>query len=113
MLYIQSDIINQLLVILLLIYIQSVLFPLKQYISYRDQADGFCYVNDIVLGILQLLQKFKRILYIDLDLHHGDGKYAFYQYMYFSFIIVCTSYVFCILTSYSTNYSFIINLSIF
>ncbi|XP_035207655.1 histone deacetylase 8-like [Stegodyphus dumicola] len=39
----------------------------------KDQADGFCYVNDIVLGILQLLQKFKRVLYIDLDLHHGDG----------------------------------------
>uniref|UniRef100_A0A2L2YGI7 Histone deacetylase n=1 Tax=Parasteatoda tepidariorum TaxID=114398 RepID=A0A2L2YGI7_PARTP len=39
----------------------------------KDQADGFCYVNDIVLGILQLLQKYKRVLYIDLDLHHGDG----------------------------------------
>ncbi|GFY74196.1 histone deacetylase 8 [Trichonephila inaurata madagascariensis] len=39
----------------------------------KDQADGFCYVNDIVLGILHLLQKYKRVLYVDLDLHHGDG----------------------------------------
>ncbi|KAG8187241.1 hypothetical protein JTE90_020669 [Oedothorax gibbosus] len=39
----------------------------------KDQADGFCYVNDIVLGILQLLQKYKRVLYVDIDLHHGDG----------------------------------------
>ncbi|GIY35047.1 histone deacetylase 8 [Caerostris extrusa] len=34
---------------------------------------AFCYVNDIVLGILHLLQKYKRVLYVDLDLHHGDG----------------------------------------
>lgn len=39
----------------------------------RDQADGYCYVNDIVLAILKLRQQFKRILYIDLDVHHGDG----------------------------------------
>lgn len=42
----------------------------------RDEASGFCYLNDAVLGILRLRQKFDRILYIDLDLHHGDGKAA-------------------------------------
>ncbi|KAJ2722323.1 Histone deacetylase 8 [Coemansia sp. Benny D115] len=36
-------------------------------------ASGFCYVNDVVLGILRLQQRFSRILYVDLDLHHGDG----------------------------------------
>ncbi|XP_049683183.1 histone deacetylase 8 isoform X5 [Accipiter gentilis] len=41
--------------------------------SARDEASGFCYLNDAVLGILRLRQKFDRILYIDLDLHHGDG----------------------------------------
>uniref|UniRef100_A0A8D0LAN7 Histone deacetylase 8 n=1 Tax=Sphenodon punctatus TaxID=8508 RepID=A0A8D0LAN7_SPHPU len=40
----------------------------------KDEASGFCYLNDAVLGILQLRRKFDRILYIDLDLHHGDGK---------------------------------------
>nr|XP_026653227.1 histone deacetylase 8 [Zonotrichia albicollis] len=39
----------------------------------KDEASGFCYLNDAVLGILRLRQKFDRILYIDLDLHHGDG----------------------------------------
>ncbi|TPX36521.1 hypothetical protein SmJEL517_g01183 [Synchytrium microbalum] len=39
----------------------------------RDKAAGFCYVNDIVLGILELRTKFSRILYIDVDVHHGDG----------------------------------------
>ncbi|KAJ1919121.1 hypothetical protein H4219_002170 [Mycoemilia scoparia] len=39
----------------------------------RDQASGFCYVNDVVLGILHLQRKFSTVLYIDLDLHHGDG----------------------------------------
>ncbi|KAM9600783.1 histone deacetylase 8 isoform 7-T7 [Morphnus guianensis] len=41
--------------------------------SARDEASGFCYLNDAVLGILRLRQKFDRVLYIDLDLHHGDG----------------------------------------
>ncbi|XP_057573466.1 histone deacetylase 8 isoform X6 [Hippopotamus amphibius kiboko] len=39
----------------------------------KDEASGFCYLNDAVLGILRLRRKFDRILYVDLDLHHGDG----------------------------------------
>ncbi|KAJ1892705.1 hypothetical protein LPJ66_006184 [Kickxella alabastrina] len=39
----------------------------------RARAAGFCYINDAVLGILRLQQRFSRILYIDLDVHHGDG----------------------------------------
>lgn len=39
----------------------------------RDEAAGFCYVNDVVLGILKLREKFDKVLYIDVDLHHGDG----------------------------------------
>ena len=34
---------------------------------------GFCYVNDCVLAILELLKSFNRVLYIDIDVHHGDG----------------------------------------
>lgn len=40
--------------------------------SNRDQAEGFCYVNDIVLAIEHLRATFGRVLYIDLDIHHGD-----------------------------------------
>ncbi|KAJ4984727.1 Histone deacetylase RPD3 [Stagonosporopsis vannaccii] len=45
----------------------------------KSEASGFCYVNDIVLGILELLRYKKRVLYIDIDVHHGDGvEEAFY-----------------------------------
>ncbi|KAF8610472.1 histone deacetylase [Ceratobasidium sp. AG-I] len=45
----------------------------------KGEASGFCYVNDIVLGILELLRYHKRVLYIDIDCHHGDGvEEAFY-----------------------------------
>lgn len=38
------------------------------------RASGFCFVNDIALGILRLRALgFTRIAYIDLDAHHGDG----------------------------------------
>ena len=42
-------------------------------------ASGFCYVNDCVLAILELLKVHPRVLYIDIDIHHGDGvEEAFY-----------------------------------
>ncbi|KAI9099492.1 hypothetical protein DFS34DRAFT_617736 [Phlyctochytrium arcticum] len=45
----------------------------------RGEASGFCYVNDIVLAILELLKYHQRVLYIDTDVHHGDGvEEAFY-----------------------------------
>ena len=38
-----------------------------------------CYINDIVLAILELLKYHARVLYIDIDIHHGDGvEEAFY-----------------------------------
>jgi len=38
------------------------------------RASGFCFVNDIALGILrQLALGVRRIAYLDLDAHHGDG----------------------------------------
>jgi len=63
----------------------------------KTEASGFCYINDIVLGILELLKSVTiiallsceypvhsfrhhpRVLYIDIDVHHGDGvEEAFY-----------------------------------
>ncbi len=39
-----------------------------------DRASGFCYLNDPVLGILAWLdQGLTRIVYLDIDAHHGDG----------------------------------------
>ncbi|KAG2224151.1 hypothetical protein INT45_000166 [Circinella minor] len=46
----------------------------------KCEASGFCYVNDIVLGVLELLRYFPRVLYVDIDIHHGDGvQEAFYS----------------------------------
>ncbi|CAJ0580478.1 unnamed protein product, partial [Mesorhabditis spiculigera] len=45
----------------------------------KSEASGFCYTNDIVLGILELLKYHQRVLYVDIDVHHGDGvEEAFY-----------------------------------
>lgn len=45
----------------------------------KSEASGFCYLNDIVLGIIELLRYHQRVLYIDIDVHHGDGvEEAFY-----------------------------------
>ncbi|GLI66349.1 hypothetical protein VaNZ11_010132 [Volvox africanus] len=39
----------------------------------KAEASGFCYINDIVLAILELLKVHSRVLYVDIDVHHGDG----------------------------------------
>lgn len=45
-----------------------------------DRASGFCYVNDPVIAIMELLQQGYRVAYIDIDVHHGDGvQAAFYN----------------------------------
>jgi acetoin utilization protein AcuC len=39
-----------------------------------DRASGFCYLNDPVFAILTFLDAgLERVLYLDLDAHHGDG----------------------------------------
>lgn len=46
--------------------------------SYR--ASGFCYVNDPVIAIQRLRAAGARVLYLDVDAHHGDGvQWAFYE----------------------------------
>jgi acetoin utilization protein AcuC len=45
-----------------------------------DRASGFCYVNDPVLVICHFLDQGRRVMYVDIDAHHGDGvQWAFYQ----------------------------------
>ncbi|MGZ3493068.1 MAG: acetoin utilization protein AcuC [Thermodesulfobacteriota bacterium] len=46
----------------------------------RSRASGFCYINDPVIGIMKLLSQGRRVAYIDIDAHHGDGvQKAFYE----------------------------------
>ncbi|EIE52670.1 acetoin utilization protein AcuC [Salipiger aestuarii] len=40
----------------------------------KDRASGFCFLNEPVLTILHLLRLgARRVVYIDIDAHHGDG----------------------------------------
>lgn len=43
-----------------------------------DFASGFCYLNDINVAINRLLRRGRRILYVDIDAHHGDQVQAAY-----------------------------------
>jgi acetoin utilization protein AcuC len=45
-----------------------------------DRASGFCYLNDPAIAILDLVSRGKRVVYLDVDAHHGDGvQHAFYD----------------------------------
>jgi acetoin utilization protein AcuC len=37
------------------------------------KASGFCIFNDPAVALDVLLEKFDRVAYVDIDLHHGDG----------------------------------------
>ena len=44
------------------------------------RASGFCYINDVALACMLLAERRKRVLYLDIDVHHGDGvQNAFYD----------------------------------
>lgn len=46
----------------------------------RDHASGFCYFNDPAFAVLTFLEQgFERVLYVDLDAHHGDGVEAAFR----------------------------------
>jgi len=50
--------------------------------AFSERASGFCYYNDAVITIKYLQEEFgiDRLLYIDTDVHHGDGVLdAFYE----------------------------------
>ncbi len=45
-----------------------------------EKASGFCYLNDAAVAINYMLNKGKRVAYIDIDAHHGDGvQKIFYE----------------------------------
>ena len=44
-----------------------------------ELASGFCYINDMALACLTLAEEGKKVLYLDVDVHFGDGvAHAFY-----------------------------------
>lgn len=48
--------------------------------AHRAKASGFSYINDAVIAINWLLTRGRRVVYLDIDAHHGDGvQEAFYD----------------------------------
>ena len=48
--------------------------------AFRSRAGGFCYINDIIIAIMEALKHEVRITYLDIDAHHGNGvQEAFYN----------------------------------
>ena len=48
--------------------------------AHPDRASGFCIFNDLAVGIASALGAGRRVAYIDIDVHHGDGvMYGFYD----------------------------------
>jgi len=50
--------------------------------AFADQAEGFCYLNDVAIAI-RLLQKeklIKKALIIDLDVHQGNGTAKIFRW---------------------------------
>lgn len=44
-----------------------------------DRASGFCIYNDVAIGIRWLLDNgARRVAYVDVDVHHGDGVEAIF-----------------------------------
>jgi acetoin utilization protein AcuC len=44
----------------------------------RARASGFCIYNDVALGVAVARDAGHRVLYVDLDVHHGDGTQALF-----------------------------------
>jgi acetoin utilization protein AcuC len=44
----------------------------------RARASGFCVYNDVALAVAVARDAGHRVLYVDLDVHHGDGTQALF-----------------------------------
>lgn len=48
--------------------------------AHRDKASGFCVFDDPAIACHILLERFQRVAYVDIDVHHGDGvQWMFYD----------------------------------
>ena len=48
--------------------------------AHPDRASGFCIFNDVAIAVGRAVREGRRVLYLDIDAHHGDGvMYGFYD----------------------------------
>ncbi len=46
--------------------------------AHPERAGGFCYINDVAIACQVFTEAGKRVLYVDIDVHNGDGVAAFF-----------------------------------
>jgi acetoin utilization protein AcuC len=46
--------------------------------AHPERASGFCYINDVCLACQVLAEAGRRVFYLDLDVHYGDGVAQFF-----------------------------------
>ncbi|MDQ6420866.1 acetoin utilization protein AcuC [Paenibacillus sp. LHD-117] len=55
--------------------------------AFPDKASGFCVYNDAAIAIQYIRERYQaRVLYIDTDVHHGDGV----QWVFYAEPDICT-----------------------
>jgi acetoin utilization deacetylase AcuC-like enzyme len=48
--------------------------------AFRDHAEGFCYLNDVVFAAVMMLEQgFQKVAIVDCDLHQGNGTAKFFE----------------------------------
>jgi acetoin utilization protein AcuC len=48
--------------------------------AHFDHASGFCILSDIAIAVNTLKARgFRRVMYVDIDVHHGDGVEALFR----------------------------------
>ncbi|WP_026555985.1 acetoin utilization protein AcuC [Arthrobacter sp. 35W] len=59
--------------------VRSVNFSGGMHHAHREKASGFCIYNDAALAVARLLEGgVRRVAYIDIDAHHGDGTQSIF-----------------------------------
>lgn len=46
--------------------------------AYADMAGGYCYLNNVAIAAQQLVERFRRVAIVDIDVHHGNGTQALF-----------------------------------
>ncbi len=62
--------------------------------AHRDQAKGFCYLNNMAALAVYLFQKGYRPMIIDWDMHHGDGTQSILYKMPIMFVSIHQKYLY-------------------
>ncbi len=58
----------------------------------RDKAMGFCFFNNVAIGVMHALQHYglQRVAIIDFDVHHGNGTQMLFQHN--PHVLYCSSF---------------------